>query len=207
MRTLGLSLILLAAAALAAGAACQQQGGGAAAGVSSGPGRPQTLADRSRQSAEATSRAVQNGSQRTKSTPRPAPSGPSLSALYAGALQVDAQHLVAANGARQTSCATKDLTACRSALQQVAAAAAALQRDLDANPAPACMQPADATLRSAIGLFQQGAQLGTQGIDQGSSAKLTQSRTILDQATTGLYSASDQLGRAACSVPPPNVAP
>lgn len=206
MRTLGLALLLLAAGALAAGTACQQSGSPAAS-VSPTPGKPATLAERSRQSPAATSRPVQNGSPRSASTPRPAPSGPSLSAVYANALQVDAQHLVAANGARQTSCASKDAAACRTALQQVTSAAAALQRDVDANPAPACLKPADTTLRSAIGLFQQGAQLGTQGIDQGSSAKLTQGKTLLDQATTQLYSASDQLGRAACSVPPPNVAP
>src|SRR5947209_5876623 len=73
--------------------------------------------------------------------PKPAPTGPSLSAVYASGLQVDAQHLVAANGARTTSCATgRDLASCRSALQQVVSAATALQHDLDAHPAPTCMQ-------------------------------------------------------------------
>jgi hypothetical protein len=207
MRTLVPVLMPLAVGALLLAAACEQQAGHATSGVSPTPSKPATLAERSKQTAQATSRPVQNGSQRGTSTPKPTPSGPSLSAVYANALQVDAQHLVAANGARQTSCATRDLAACRSALQLIAAATAALQRDVDANPAPSCMQPADTTLRSAIGLFQQGAQLGTQGIDEGSSSKLTQGKSLLDQATTRLYSASDQLGRAACSVPPPNVAP
>jgi hypothetical protein len=89
----------------------------------------------------------------------------------------------------------------------VAAAATALQHDLDAHPAPTCMQPADTTLRAAIGLYQQGAQMGVQAIDQGSSSKLAQGRTLLDQATTRLVSASEQLGRATCTVPPPSVAP
>ena len=98
--------------------------------------------ERSKQSAEPTSNPVQGGRPPAAAAPKPAPTGPSLSAAYASALQVDAQHLVAANGARTTTCATsRDLASCRSALQQVASAATALQHDLDAHPAPACIDP------------------------------------------------------------------
>jgi hypothetical protein len=199
---------MAAAVALLLASGCQQSGTPAAA--KSSP-VPSSLAERAQRSAGPSSNPVQNNPKRATPVPTPRPkasAGPSLSAAYANALQVDAQHLVAANGARTTSCATtRDLAGCRTALQQVASAAAALQRDLDAHPAPSCMQSADTTLRSAVGMFQQGATLGTQGIDEGSSSKLSQGKTVLDQATTRLLSASDLLGRAGCTVPPPNVAP
>jgi len=198
-----------AACALLLAAGCQSSGGSTSSAASKPHPVPSSLAERAQQSAEPTSKPVKNGAPKQATpTPRPAATSPTLSAAYATALQVDAQHLVAANGARTTSCATtKDLAGCRTALQQVAGAAAALQKDLDAHPAPSCMKTADTTLRAAVGLFQQGAQLGTQAIDQGSSSKLTQSKTVLDQGVTRLLTASDQLGRAACTVPPPNVAP
>jgi hypothetical protein len=200
-------IVGLAASALVFAAGCQQ---GGTATASPKPSRPATLAERAQRSAQPTSNPVQNAARHATpapaQTPKPEVTGPSVSAAYANSLQVDAQHLVAANGARVTSCGTPNLAACRSALLQVASAASALQHDLDAHPAPACMTTADTMLRSAITLYLQGAQMGTQGIDEGSSTKLTQSKGMLDQGTTRLLSGSDQLGRATCTVPPPNVA-
>lgn len=214
MRTLSLgrraaTAVVVGAGALLLAVACQGQGGSGTrtAGASPSPGQRTSLAERAQDSGQPTSKPVKNAPAQKPSTPKPAPSGPSLSAAYASALQVDAQHLVAANGARTTNCAGRDLAACRTALQQVSAAAGALQKDLDATQAPSCMKAADTTLRAAVGLYQQGATLGTQGIDQGSSSKLAQGKTLLDQGTTRLLAASDQMGRAVCAVPPPAVAP
>jgi hypothetical protein len=197
----------LAAAVLFVAAACQQ-GTTSTASVAKPSSQPSSLAERAQKSAQPTSNPIRNAPKAPTPTPKALPSGPSLSAAYATSLQVDAQHLIAANGARTTSCATtRDLPGCRTALQQIASAATALRTDLDAHPAPSCMKSADTTLRSAVDLFQQGAQMGTQAIDQGSTSKLAQGRTLLDQAATRLLTASGQLGQAACTVPPPNVAP
>lgn len=197
--------VTVATCAILLASGCQQQGGSGTAAAPS-PGRSSSLAQRAAGSAQPTSNPVQTAPRRAESTPRPS-QGPSLSAIYANSLQVNAQHLVAANGARINSCASDDLAGCRSALQQVSTSATALQRDLDTHPAPACLKSADATLRSAIALYMQGAQLGTKGIDEGTSTELTQGRGLLDQGTTQLMAASSQLGQSVCSAPPPNVAP
>lgn len=204
MRALSLAL---AAGAVLLAAACQQSGAGGTASASPGAEKsPASLAQRATKSAQPTSQPVRNAPQKTPQ-PTPRPLSPSLSATYATALQIDAQHLVAANGARISSCSGKDLGGCRTALQQVGSTANALQKDLDAHPAPACMKTADATLRSAIALYLQGVQVGTAGIDGGSATQLAQGKSLLDQGTARLMSASTQLGQSACSAPPPNVAP
>jgi hypothetical protein len=188
------------------GAACQQQGGGSRAGASPSP-VPSSLAGRAQASAHPVSQPVRGATPRPGATPKPAQTGSSVSAVYANALQIDAQHLLAADGARVTSCAGQDMAGCRAALQQVTTSAGALQKDLDANPAPACLKSADSTLRSAITLYLQGAQLGTKGIDERSASELTQGKGLLDLGTTRFRAASTQLGSSSCTVPPPAVAP
>jgi len=180
--------------------------GGSGSPVASRSPSASSLAERAVPSARPTSNPVRSAPRRPPSTPRPS-QGPSLSAIYASSLQVDAQHLVAANGDSVASCAGTDLRGCRSALQRVSTWASALQRDLDTHPAPACLTTAEATLRSAIALYLQGAQVGTKGIDEGVSADLIQGKSLLDQGTTRLMAASTQLGQSGCSAPPPSVAP
>lgn len=187
------------------GAACQQQAGSRAAAAPSPA--PSSLAARAQTSERPVSQQVKSATPQPSAKPKPGQTAPSVSAVYANALQIDAQHLLAADGARVTGCAGKDTAGCRAALQQVTSSATALQRDLDANPAPACLKSADSTLRSAISLYLQGAQLGTKGIDQGSSSLLTQGKGLLDLGSTRFRAASTQLGSSSCSVPPPAVAP
>jgi len=200
------SIPLAVACALLLGAACSQTGGTGTAAATPSP-RPSSLAERAETSARPVSQQVKTATPRPSATPRPAQQGPSLSAVYASSLQIDAQHLLAADGLRVTNCGGKNTSGCRSALQQVTSAAGALQKDLDAHPAPPCLTNADTTMRSAISLYLQGAQLGTQGIDQGSSAQQTQAKGLLDQGSTRFRAASTQLGQSGCTVPPPAVAP
>lgn len=195
-------LALLCAVLL--GAACQQ-GGSGASGAAPSP-KPSSLAERAQTSARPVSQPVRDAPQHPAVTPR-ASQSLSLSAAYANSLQIDAQHLLAADGLRVSNCASRATAGCRSALQQVTTSANALQKDLDTNPAPPCMKNADTTLRSAVSLYLQGAQLGTQGIDQGSATLLAQGKSLLDQGSTRFRSASTQLGQSACTVPPPAVAP
>jgi hypothetical protein len=186
------------------GAACQPVAGSRAASAPSP--KPSSLAERAQKADKPISQSVGNATPRPSATPR-APQGPSLSAVYANAIQIDAQHLLAADGLRVTSCAGSNWTGCLSALQQVTTAATRLQQDLDANPAPACLKTADATMRSAISLYLQGAQLNAKGLNDGSSSEVTQGRGLLDQGTTRFRAASTQLGQSGCTVPPPAVAP
>jgi hypothetical protein len=199
------SVPLAFACILLLGAACQQQGGSRAAAAPSPV--PSSLAARAQASARPVSQPVRTLPPHPGATPKPAAQIPSVSAVYANALQIDAQHLLAADGARVANCGGKDTAACRTALQQVTTSANALQRDLDANPPPACLKNADATLRSAISLYLQGALLGTTGLDHGSASEFTQSRGLLDLGTTRFRAGSSLLGQSACTVPPPNVAP
>lgn len=200
------SIPVALACAVLLGAACSQQGGSGTAAAAHSP-RSSSLAERAQASAKPVSQAVKNATPRPSATPRPALRSPSVSAVYANALQIDAQHLLAADGLRVTNCGGKSTAGCRSALQQVTASANALLKDLDAHPAPPCMTSADATLRSAISLYLQGAQLGTEAIDQGSAAQQTQAKGLLDQGSTRFRAASTQLGQSTCTNPPPAVAP
>jgi hypothetical protein len=211
MATPGSSRLVLAGAslttfALLLASGCEQQGGGPSSAGASASSPQSSLAERAVKSERPTSNPVQNGPRQAASTPKQS-QGPSLSAVYANSLQVDAQHLVAADSARLSSCSGNDLARCRSALQQVSASANVLQGDLNAHPAPVCMKGADGMLRSAIDLFLQGAQLSIRGIDQGSSTDVTQGTGLLDQGTARLSAASSQLGQSSCSAPPPSVAP
>jgi len=197
------SIPLAVAFAVLLGLACQQSGSATAAKSSPSPS---SHAARGQTSERGVSQPVQSATPRPAAR-RPAGNSPSLSATYANALQVDAQHLQTADGARVTNCAGKSMSACRSALQDVGASAKALQRDLDAHPAPSCMKSADATLRTAISLYLQGVALGVLGIDQGSASQLAQGKGLLDQGTAQFHVASSQLGQSACSAPPPARAP
>jgi hypothetical protein len=184
-------------------AACQQTG--SAAGAAPSP-KPSTLAERAQKSDHPLSQPVRNGPPPATAAPR-ATQGPSLSAAYANAIQVDAQHLLAADGLRVTNCSGRSTSGCVSALQQLATSANALQRDLDANPPPSCLKSTDTTLRAAIALYLQGAQLNVKGLNDGSASEVSQGRGLLDLGATRFRAASTQLGQSSCTVPPPAVAP
>jgi hypothetical protein len=207
MRTISVGRAALAALAVCGCVtllvvACQQQGGLGGV-VTAGRATP-TPGERLAKVAQPTSRPPQPAPRATPARPDASPTTqPSL--VYMNALQVDAQHLVAANNARVSSCGAKDLAACRAAMQQIASSAAALQIDLDAHPAPTCLKTADIAMRGAVTLYQQGAQVGTAGIDQGSAADIARGGGLLDQGASRLLSASDQLSRSGCTSNLPTV--
>lgn len=200
------SVPLTVACVLLLGAACQQSGSGT--GSTAPSPKPSSLAERAQKSDHPISQPVETrpAHPAAAATAR-APQGQSLSATYANAIQVDAQHLLAADGLRVTNCGGRSIAGCLTALQQVTTSANALQKDLDANPPPACLTNADTTLRSAISLYLQGAQLDTKGLNDGSPSEVTQGKGLLDLGTTRFRAASTQLGQSGCTVPPPAVAP
>jgi hypothetical protein len=191
-RLFSAALLAGACAAVAASAAC---GPGAARPTASTRGASPAASP----AASASHPASRPATSRRAGTQAPVPAsqvGPATG--YARSVQVDAQRVISANAARSTACATRDVSGCRSALQQVAASVTALQHDLDQHPPPACLQPADASLRAALGQYQQGVQLGLKGLGDGSAGETAQAGAMMDQATSRMGTASDQLRLSSC---------
>lgn len=195
------ALALCACAALAL-AACGQQPGSHAAPVAKPSASPATRGHvaASTPSPGATPKAGSGASTGPVTAKPPPGSQPVVAGTYLSAVQVDAQKILAASAARTTTCATRDTAGCRTAFQQVATLAATFKRDLDRNPAPACLKPVDASIRSAIGLYAQGAQAGATG-------QVAQGGGLLDQATARLTTVTAQIRSTSCSGNAPSVAP
>jgi len=129
-----------------------------------------------------------------KTSPAPAATsqvGPAT--IYTSGVQVYAQRLIAADAARSKTCGTSDVAGCRSALQQTADAVATFQRSLDQHPAPPCLKTPDSTIRVALSLYQQGAQLGLKGLSDGSASEVSQADGLIEQATMRLNAAAEQM--------------
>lgn len=131
-----------------------------------------------------------------------------LATSYMAVVQVDAQHLIAADATRSKTCGTSDVAGCRSALQQTADAVATFQRSLDQHPAPPCLKTPDSTIRVALSLYQQGAQLGLKGLSDGSASEVSRAGGLIEQATMRLNAAAEQMqAAAACRGGLPGVPP
>jgi len=95
-------------------------------------------------------------------------------------------------------CGAGDVAGCRSALISLQTNRGILQQDLDAHPAPDCLKAAGQEVRQALWLYQQGAQLGVQGIDQSDAAEVTQGGDLMSQATAHMAHASALVKQASC---------
>jgi len=134
----------------------------------------------------------------TPATPPPTLSQRELAASYAKAIQADTAAASSGFNDVQTACSAGDFAGCRSALVSLQTNLAIFQQDLDAHPAPPCLKAADQELRQALSLYQQGAQLGVQGIDQVDAAKISQGGDLMSQATAHLTHASALVQQASC---------
>jgi hypothetical protein len=127
----------------------------------------------------------------------PAKPAPPTAAPQDGTAAVDAYKQVVANdlpgfqAAGQTvaaSCAAnalrQDADTCRAALQSMDDSVQHFQSDLAATPVPACLQPADAEIRSSLALYHEGIQKGLQGIDNEDLGAVVQSAAVLNVATS-----------------------
>lgn len=94
----------------------------------------------------------------------------------------------AAGQAVASSCATdalrQDPATCRAALQSMDGSVQRFQSDLAATPVPACLQPADAEIRTSLALYHEGIQKGLQGIDNQDLGAVIQAAATLDVATS-----------------------
>jgi hypothetical protein len=103
----------------------------------------------------------------------------------------------AAGQAVTTSCTAdalrQDAASCQAALQSLDGSVQHFQSDLAATPVPACLQPADAEIRSSLALYHEGIQKGLQGIDDQDVGKVVQAAAVLNVATSHAQDAGSLL--------------
>ena len=86
-----------------------------------------------------------------------------------------------------------DVDTCRAALQSMDDSVQHFQSDLAATPVLACLQPADAELRSSLALYHEGIQKGLQGIDSEDLGTVVQAAAVLSLATNHAQDAGQLL--------------
>ncbi|HXM57056.1 MAG TPA: hypothetical protein VOB72_16770 [Candidatus Dormibacteraeota bacterium] len=85
---------------------------------------------------------------------------------------------------------------CQDALQSLDDATQRFRSDLDAHPAPSCLQPADQELRTALDLYHQGAEQELTGLRRGDALAVVQGAGALRDATGHAESAASLLSTA-----------
>lgn len=93
--------------------------------------------------------------------------------------------------------APADLATCRSALVALGKANGDLRGSL-ASPAPACLAPAAARLRAAIGAMDRAESTAVAGIDQGQPAAIEGGLTAVGTSRQQMLTASGQVSASAC---------
>jgi hypothetical protein len=116
---------------------------------------------------------------------------------YRQTLTADIQGFRAAEQTVADRCAPSVLRGgvgdCRTALQTMDDAVGRFQSDLDANPVPGCLQPADTELRSGLGLSHQAIQQELSGLNHGDPGSILQGAAAMSQATAHLARGSTLL--------------
>jgi hypothetical protein len=82
---------------------------------------------------------------------------------------------------------------CQAALQSMDDSVQHFQADLAATPVPACLQPADAEIRSSLALYHEGIQKGLQAIDDQDLGGIIQAAAVLNVATNHAQDAGSLL--------------
>lgn len=117
---------------------------------------------------------------------------------YLKVAQADSAAAASGFGAVSQECMTGEPANCRNALAALDNNLAVFQQDLDAHPAPTCLQQADQQLRLGIETARHGAQTGVQGIDESDGAKITAGGSLIDQANQQFQQAAVLLRTATC---------
>lgn len=137
-------------------------------------------------------------------TPAPTATPRSATATVDGYRQVvtaDASRFQAAGQDVADRCAASALRSgtadCRAALQSMDDSVQGFQTDLAGMTAPACLQPADQQLRTALSEYHQGIQQELNGIDHQDVIAITQGAGTLSDATSHAQSAGSLL-QSAC---------
>lgn len=133
---------------------------------------------------------------------RPAPtatpqSGSSGVEAYQQVVGADAARFQAAGQTVADRCSAGALVrgtdGCRAALQAMDDSVQRFQADLAATSAPACLQPADAELRTALSQYHQGIQQELTGIDNQDLGAVTQGAATLGDAGSHAQNAAGLL--------------
>jgi hypothetical protein len=127
-------------------------------------------------------------------TPQPDSSGADA---YQQVVAADAARFQAAGQAVADGCAPGALgqgtDGCRAALQSMDDTVRRFQSDLAATQVPACLQPADAELRTALAQYHQGIQQELRGIDNQDLVAITEGAATLSSAGGHAQSAASLL--------------
>jgi hypothetical protein len=126
-------------------------------------------------------------------------SGPVTIGDYRAAVLAEAARFQAAGQAVSDRCAPATLRTadCMAALRTLGDSIQQFQADLDAHPAPACLQPADREMRAALNLYQQGVDHEVDGIQRGDPLTVLQGAGTLAEAT-GRAQHAGSLFQTAC---------
>ena len=145
------------------------------------------------------------GVQPAPPTQAPAPTAPAVAPTtiddYRQAVLADASRFQDAGQAAADRCAPAALRSgtgdCQAALQQLDSSVQTFQADLDAHPAPSCLQPADRELRTALSLYRQGAREELAGLQRGDPLAVVRGASTMGDATEHARSAGSLMS-AAC---------
>lgn len=140
-------------------------------------------------------------------TPAPAPvtptpaTAPGTVDAYRQAVDADATRFQDAGQAVGDRCSPGVLRSgtagCQAALRAMDDSVQRFQSDLDAHPAPTCLQPVDHELRTALSLYHQGIQQELGGLQRGDPGAIAQGAGTLGDAT-GHAQAAGSLIQSAC---------
>jgi hypothetical protein len=115
---------------------------------------------------------------------------------YVFTVTVDGSNLVAALSELRTC--NGDRAACRHALASASDSVAAFEKDLDANPSPACLAATDSALRTALEFYDRGLHLVEDGSAAQDRLRVTQGAILLAVGTWKLGAAVRAARRSSC---------
>lgn len=97
-----------------------------------------------------------------------------------------------------SDCGSGDVTLCRSGTQTLSDDIHKYQADLDAHPVPPCLKTVDNNLRTALQLYDHGAQSVITGIDTNDSSLISSAATDFNQGTSYINLATTGVSNAHC---------
>lgn len=95
-------------------------------------------------------------------------------------------------------CGNADVSDCRTYLVNFSNESERFTHDLDLNPAPPCLQAADAERRKALRAYEAGAQKGIQGIDTNNLSMIVQSGDTIIKGSNHMKRATALTRGASC---------
>ena len=127
------------------------------------------------------------------------PNDPAKVVAYAQVAQADTKPIVDDDSAISADCGAGDLAACRADLVTLSSDAQQFLDDLNANPAPPCLQPTDKLLRKALNQMKAGADEAVKGIDDDRADEVNNGTALIVKSDQTLMQATQAVKAAKCS--------